>query len=233
MKVLLPVPLLLIMNLGAVAQDIPDLSGNWSAAGCLPANAGPCPFAAQDLPLHPRTRAHMEIFDEPIAPKYSCVQASLPSIVADRFAFGIEQLDDRVIFTYEKDDVVRTVWLEGHGHPEAGPYDFSVQGHSVGRYEGDQLVVETSKFTYDPTGLRDTGMTVPSSTEKRVVERYRRADDTLVADVEVDDPLFLTEPIEFTYHWNHSEEALVLPYGCDPAWAREPLKYLPSKWPND
>ena len=232
MRSVLAVAPLLIVTLPAVAQNIPDLSGNWSADTCLPADGGPCPFAPEEMPLHPRARAHMEIFDEPIATKYSCVQVSLPTLVTDRFAFGVEQLGDRVILTYEKDDVVRTVWLAGHDHPVAGPYDFSIQGHSVGRYEAGELVIETAKFAYDPTGLGDMG-TVPSSTEKRVVERYRREGDRLIVDVVVEDPVFLTEPTGFTFQWNRSEEELVLPYGCDPARAREPLKYLPSRWATD
>ena len=223
---------LLFVTAGAGAQDIPDLSGNWAADTCLPAGAGPCPFDLDALPLHPRARAHMEVFDEPIATKYSCVQVSLPTLAADNFSVGFEQLDDRVVLTYEKDDVVRTVWLEGHGHPEARAYDFSIQGHSVGRYEAGELVIETTQFAYDPTGLWDE-WPVPSSTEKRVVERYRRVGDRLVADVQVDDPVFLTAPVGFTFQWNRSEEPLVLPWGCDPVRAREPLQYLPSRWATD
>ncbi len=174
----------------------------------------------------------MEAFDEPMGTKYSCVQVSLPSLVADPYAFGIEQLEDRVVLTYEKDDVVRTVWLEGYGHPQPGPYGFSIQGHSIGWYEDEELVIETTKFAYDPTGLEDLG-NVPSSTEKRVIERYRREDDRLILDLEVEDPVFLTEATGFTFQWERSEEELVLPYGCDHARAREPLKYLPSRWPTE
>ena len=71
---------------------------------------------------------------------------------------------------------------------------------------------------------------MPSSTEKRVVERYRREGSRLILDLEVEDPVCLTEPTGFTFQWEFSEEELVLPYGCDPARAREPLKYLLSRW---
>jgi len=221
--------LLLPGSVAAQTLGIPDFSGNWAADSCLPADGGPCPFVPENMPLHPRAKAHMEIFDEPIATKYSCVQASLPSLVADPYAFKFEQRTDRVVLTYEKDDVVRTVWLQGHGHPDAGPYDFSIQGHSVGWYEDDEFVIETTKFAYDPTGLEDLG-NIPSSTEKRVIERYRRDGDQLILELEVADPVFLTEPTGFSFQWTRSEEDLVLPYGCDPVRAREPLKYLPSKW---
>ncbi len=230
------VAVLLLVTSQAVSQrpggGVPDLQGNWAPDSCLPADGGPCPFEIEKMPLHPRALAYMEIFDEPIATKYSCVQGSLPSLAADPYAFGIAQLQDRVVLTYEKDDVVRTVWLDGHGHPAPGPYDFSIQGHSIGWYEGDELVVETTKFAYDPTGLEDLG-NVPSSTEKRVLERYRREGDQLILDLEVEDSVFLTEPTGFSFKWQRSEEDLALPYGCDPVRAREPLKYLPSRWETE
>ena len=238
MRPVLAIAFLLLMasRLGAQTPagefEIPDLSGNWDADSCLPADGGPCPFVPEDMPLHPRARAQMEAFDEPMATKYSCVQVSLPSLVADPYAFGIQQLADRIILTYEKDDVVRTVWLREHGHPEASPYDFTIQGHSMGWYEGETLVIETTKFAYDPTGLEDLG-NVPSSTEKRVMERYRREGDRLILDLEVEDPVFLTEVTGFTFQWERTDAELVLPYGCDPARAIEPLKYLPSRWPTD
>ena len=64
----------------------------------------------------------------------------------------IEQLEDRVLLKYEKDDVRRTVWLDDR-RPTVD--DFSVQGFSVGRYEGDVLVIETSHFVFDVTGFDD------------------------------------------------------------------------------
>ena len=42
----------------------------------------------------------------------------MPSLIADPYSFAIRQTVDRVVLTYEKDDIVRAVWLAGHGHPE-------------------------------------------------------------------------------------------------------------------
>lgn len=118
--------------------------------------------------------------------------------------------------------------FKGHSAPEPGPYDFSIQGHSVGRYEGDQLVVETTKFVFDPVGLADTG-NIPSSTLKTVTERYWREGDWLKANVVTEDPLILMAPYEFTFQWELTDVALV-PYGCDPELARFPAEFFPSKY---
>ena len=129
-----------------------------------------------------------------------------------------------MIFEYEKDDIVRTAWLEGWGHPRPGPYGASLHGHSVGRYKDGTLVVVTDRFLYDPTGLEDLGG-IPSTTQKRVTEVYSRQGDTLQAEVVVEDPLILEEPIRFTVEWKSSEAQLILPYECELDQARQPVQH--------
>ncbi len=208
---------------------VPDLAGIWSPGDNCTPNGVTCPFVFRELPLKARALGFMAAWDETAGPKYDCVQATSPSLVADPYAFAIEQREDRVVFTYEKDDIVRTVWLEGHGHPEPPVYEFTVQGYSRGRYEDGSLVVETSAFTFDPHGLDDMA-NVPSSTRKRVVETYRREGDGLRADVVTEDPVFLNEAIAFTRLWEPQEAPLILPYACLPELASQPVQFVPSKY---
>jgi len=212
------------------SSGIPDLEGLWARGrdNCTP-NGVTCPFIFSEIPLKARAIGFMATWDEAAGPKYDCVQATTPSVVADPYSFQIEQLADRVFLTYEKDDIVRTVWLDGHGHPEPSPYDFTVQGYSRGGYEGDSLVVETTKFTFDPHGLDDMA-NVPSSTRKRVVETYSLDGDTLRAVVVTEDSVFLNEPIQFAIEWVPQDEPLILPYACLPELAIQPTQFLPSKY---
>ena len=212
----------------AQSADSPDLEGVWFRQGCMP-NGVTSPLVVEELPLRARTLGFREAFDEPLAPKYDCVPATIPSIVADPFAFQIEQLADRVIISYEKDDVVRTIWLRGHGHPEPAVGDFFQQGHSVGWYQDGQLVVETTKFTFDPVGLDDMS-NLPSSSSKKVTERYWRDGELMLAEVTTEDPLFLMEAVTFTSEFGRSDQPLVLPWGCDPELSRQPLRFLPPKY---
>jgi hypothetical protein len=167
-------------------------------------------------------------FDHELAPRYDCSPATSPFIIGDPYNFRIEQQTDRVLLIYEKDDVVRTVWLEGHGHPTPGAYDYTIQGHSIGWYEDNALVVETTKFAFDPNGLANSG-NVPSSTLKKVTERYSREGDSLRVDVVAEDPLVLLEPYEFTFGWERTDVELQ-PYDCDPEAARFPAQFQPSKY---
>lgn len=215
------------LSTAASAQrGVPDLTETWARRGCT--GGQPCPFIPTQLPLKARAIGFIQAFDEALGPKYDCAPATMPSLVIDPYNFAIEQQHDRLVFTYEKDDIVRTIWLNGAG-PKPTVYDQYWQGHSVGRYESGVLIVETTKFTFDPTGLDDM-YNIPSSTQKRVVERYWREGDTLKADIVTEDPLFLTRPVQFQFEWQRTDDELVLPYACDPELAKQPLQFIPSKY---
>lgn len=200
----------------------PDLSSVWQRSG------RPVTPAPEDLPLNARGVAMRDAIDEAQHPMYDCVPAAIPHILGDPYNFSIEQLQDRVIIQYEKDEITRTIWLDGHGHRAATSNDFSVQGHSTGRYENGDLVVETTHFTFDPSGIEDKPPMVPSSTSKRTVERYSREGDRLTVHVSVEDPRFLTEPVQFSFQFEPTEAALVDWIPCDPSHARNALRYIPE-----
>ncbi len=205
----------------------PDLVETWARRGCT--GGQPCPFIPTELPLKARAIGFIQAFDEALGPKYDCAQATMPSLVIDPYNFTIEQQRDRLVFTYEKDDIVRTIWLNGAG-PEADASTISTgKGTPWGATRTVCLIVETTKFPFDPTGLDDM-YNIPSSTQKRVVERYWREGDALKADIVTEDPLFLTRPVQFQFEWQRTDEPLVLPYACDPELAKQPLQFIPSKY---
>ena len=202
------------------SSAVPDLSAIWQRSGRA--------VTPSELPLNARGMGMREAIDEALHPMYDCVPAPVPHILGDPYNFSIEQQPDRVIIRYEKDDVTRTVWLEGHGHPAATNNDFSVQGYSTGRYEDGALVVETGKYVFDAGGLEDKPPMVPSTTSKTTVERYSRDVDQLVVEVVLEDPLILTEPVNYRYQFASTETPLVEWIPCDPAQSRAPLRYIPE-----
>jgi hypothetical protein len=215
-------------GLGPGPAPYPDLTGRYAPLTCAP-NGATCPFNVEDLKLTRVGQNMWDAYEEIIGPKFDCVQATPPSLFADPYRWAIHQLTDRVIFEYEKDDIIRTVWLEGWDHPKPGPYDASWQGHSIGWYEGDELVVVTDRYLYDPHGIEDFGG-IPSSTLKRVTERYSRVDDRLHLNVLTEDPLILEEPISFDFEYLAGPDPLILPYGCELDQARFATQYAdPAK----
>jgi hypothetical protein len=78
----------------------------------------------------------------------------------------------------------------------AGEGERTLQGHSIGWWEGETLVVDTVDFAVhrSPYG---SGTGIPLGTEKHVVERYRLSDDGTHAfvDIVLEDSEYLAEPV--------------------------------------
>jgi hypothetical protein len=201
------------------AAAVPNLNGLWARTGRA--------VTPGELQLNARGVALKDAIDESLAPMYDCVPATTPHILGDPYNFQVEQQADRVILRFEKDGVTRTVWLEGKGHRQATPNDYAVQGYSMGRYENGQLVVTTTKFTFDPGGLEDKPPMIPSSTQKKVTERFYKKGNELIVEALMEDPLILTAPAKFVFQFKPTTEALVEWPECDPEQARAPLNYMP------
>jgi hypothetical protein len=207
------------------SSDVPKLSGIWHRKG--PLNGKP------NQPPVPTNRAagFAKAFDDAYNPTYDCQATPIPGLVNDNYDFQIMQIPDRVFIYYEKMDIIRTVWLEGHGHPEPAKNEFSGQGHSVGRYDGNVLVVETTKFAFDPRGFLASGW-IPGSSVKKMTERYWREGDTLKLDSVTEDALSLRQPYRYGWEWTVRTEPLTK-YDCDPVDSRWGAQWHKSSYPPD
>ena len=98
-------------------------------------------------------------------------------------------------------EIERTVHMDGR----AAPNEYLRQGHSVGRWDGDVLVVETTHFADDAWG---TARGIPGGANKRVVERYRLTDggETLTVDFTIESPDYLTEPFNGFEIWRYAPQ---------------------------
>lgn len=215
------------------SSGVPDVSGVWGWGRCLDGTGFNCMLIEADDPLlTDRALAFHEAFDEIAQPKYDCAPMSIPHLYTDPYAYQLEQMEDRVIISYEKDDVVRTVWLEGHGHERPPLNQFFVHGYAEGHYEGDTLVVETTRFTFDPQGI-NSDFKLPSSTQKKVTERFTPDGDALLLEVTTEDTFFLREPWVYRVRSQPVEGELALPWDCDLEAARQSLTMIPSDYDDD
>ena len=213
----------------STSSEIPDLTGVWDGSTrSRPINGPNMPWTPDNFPvLNERALAYQQVFDEAIAQKYDCVPSTPPALQYDPYMMEVVQWPDRVLFRYEKDDVLRTVWLDGR---EPTVKDYGIQGFSVGRYEADALMVETTHFVFDVTGFDDYNG-IPSSQLKKVSERYWSEGDELRMTLTVEDPLFLREPVSYTTRWLPAPEGYRLnPYECNPEEARHPIKFMVPKY---
>jgi len=216
-----------------VAQDeeptVPNLTGIWDGgARVRPINGPNQPWTPDNFPvLNERALAYQSVFDEALAPKYDCVPSSSPALQYDPYFMEVVQWPDRVIFRYEKDDQIRTIWLDGR---EAPQNEYTIQGFSVGYYQADSLKVETTQFVFDITGFDDYNG-IPSSQLKKVSETYWMAGDELRIRLTLEDPLFLREPASYTTRWVRAPEGYLLnPYDCDAEQARRSVRFMVPKY---
>ena len=87
-------------------------------------------------------------------------------------------------------------------------------GYSVGRWEGETLVIETSRIAPNITTLPDLSALGDHSDQLRVVERYTRSKDgkTLHLTARMEDPWSLREPLVLKKVWRWAPEQQIAPY---------------------
>jgi hypothetical protein len=122
-------------------------------------------------------------------PIVSCSPPGVPRIMLVPFPMQIVQTSGEVIMLFEYDHYVRHIDTGRRGHPtDLNP---SWMGDSIGRWENDTLVVDTTGLN-DKSWLDQVGH--PHSDALHVVERIARVDhDTLQDDVTIDDPKAYTK----------------------------------------
>jgi hypothetical protein len=98
----------------------------------------------------------------------------------------------------------------------------SLMGHSIGRWEGATLVIDTIGFTPHQVGT----LFLPSGPDKRLVEKLTLAPDRLHLEYvfTLEDPATLAEPVTITAAWEHRPDLEFSGEACDPDVARRALR---------
>ncbi len=162
---------------------VPDLRGVWYASPDLEPEAIPFqPWAAEFA------RTHTPGSD----PRARCLPSGVARANQNELA-KIVQTPELIVILYEGSPPgVRQIFLDGRGHPEPGTFLPTWMGDSIGRWEGQTLVVDTTGF--NDRGWVDYRMT-PQTEQLHVIERYTRTDlGHLDLEITVDDPGAYTRP---------------------------------------
>ena len=123
-------------------------------------------------------------------PNYNCYPPGPTRNIGRPYPFEIRQFPDVVFLLFELGHWMRRFYVDGRGHPEGFPVTW--MGHSVGKYEGDRLLVDTVNI-HDESWI--DGLGHPHSEALHLVEGWRRLDhETLEYEVTFDDPTTYTKP---------------------------------------
>jgi hypothetical protein len=105
---------------------------------------------------------------------------------------GIVQTEDTVAIISEEAAPIRLIYLNSQGRPDAYR---TFEGYSVGSWEGESLVVETTHYSDVNPERATIGRPMLISSAAKVSERFTRLSDTeLNYQYTVDDPTYYTEP---------------------------------------
>lgn len=117
-------------------------------------------------------------------PILSCLPPGVPRIMLIPFPMQILQSPGQIVMLFEYDHFIRQIYTDGRTHPK--DLEPTWMGDSIGKWEGDTLVVDTVGLS-DKTWLDQVGH--PHSDKLHVIERIRRADHmTLEDNITIDDP---------------------------------------------
>lgn len=197
-----------------------DFSGLWFPTLFDP-NAPRLESNTRNLPLNETAKrmqeeylARFDISDEPGG---FCVKPGLPrSIWGAPFPVEIVQTDAFINMLWEGYFQYRKIYLEGHPRPE--PILHTRMGYSVGHFEGDTLVIETT-YLREYQSMRR----LPNTDDATIVERWNIATKTndkgeevryLTNEMVMTDPKLYSEPVKIAGSLRWSPDTPIMEYSC-------------------
>lgn len=147
-----------------------------------------------------------------------CLGVTVPPLSASAAFRRIVQAPEHLTIYYENSNAggaYRTIWLDGRPHLPAHIRQWL--GHSVGRWEDDTLVVETTNFTDQTYAVHGQPLVLGLQENQRLVEHFTRAGpDLIMYRVTVDDPSMFTRPwaIEIPLTKQSDKENLIFETAC-------------------
>ncbi|HEY5623664.1 MAG TPA: DUF6152 family protein [Gammaproteobacteria bacterium] len=170
------------------------------------------PIWEDSYPLTAEARAAQAAWD-PITdnPVILCVGKGMPSIMNPPYPMELIDRGDVIVYRQEEFDSVRTIYMNPATTPAPEP---SNMGHSVGRWEGETLVVDTILSTWPYFD----GQGIPISSAAEYEERFTLSDDGKRLDytVLITDMTTFTEPVLLDRFWLWVPGVQVEPYECTP-----------------
>lgn len=139
----------------------------------------------------------------------SCRPGAVSTMTMPREHILVLESPEEITILYEMPRMVRRIHM-GAEHPrDLVP---SYVGHSIGRWEGDTLVVDSIGFN----GYAELGAGgQPTSPQLHTVERFTpAADGSIDIEVTITDPEYYSEPVQIKRGWKRSASRHPLEYDC-------------------
>ena len=163
---------------------------------------------AAKLEAYETAQRRGDIQDTPAA---NCVPPGMPNMMTQPYPIEFLFTPGKVTIIAEAYSQWRQIFTDGRQHPEDP--DLTFNGHSIGHWEGDTLVVDTIGFTTDTRIGRSFGM--EHSDKMHIVERMHLTDaDTLAIETTITDPEALTKPWTSMASYGRHRDWTLAEYVC-------------------
>jgi hypothetical protein len=200
------------------ADSAPDIFGTFWAtrydAKIQIVGGGGLPLTAEGKAAYETNIAGLKDGSITDAARKYCVPDGLPRVLATPYPFEIINAPPgQVTFVYELNHQVRPIAMDKPlpSDKELIPYPY-FNGHSVGHYEGDTLVIEAAGFN-EKTFIDATG--APHTDEMHTLERIRRISPTEIEDViTIHDPQYYTRDWQARFVYQLRNDVRLQDYVC-------------------
>lgn len=188
----------------------PDLSGYWELRFDS-MSVPPAPLVTPPTPAITAAQARHDI--EAIR---WCTNLGVPYILADRAPLDVRQSPTVIAMIAKVQSSARYIYTDGRKRPERDDLDPTTNGYTIGHWDGDTLVADTTGFNdRGATRIPGGGVRTPSS---HLVERYRLLENgaRLSAVFTWDDPKVFQKPHTYEYRYyrvKRIDDPRILP--CD------------------
>jgi hypothetical protein len=205
---------------GPAPAERTDIYGKWLLVPANRATSGPQPMIES---LTAAGQAAVEAYDPFLDdPTFRCDPVAIRRVwFAPGTPLEISREGEKVILRHEWMDVRRVVHLDETEHPADGPR--TSLGHSIGRFEGDVLVIETGNYS---EGVLNQYVEMPDRPTRGLlhsdaltsVERLHldRARQRLVVTIELSDPAFFTRSFDPAIAEYGPTDLSIEPFNCRP-----------------
>ena len=131
----------------------------------------------------------------------------------------IMQSSSVIAIMYEANYGLRYIYIDGRSLPPQGSVQPFWYGYSVGKWEGDELIVETNNLRGAESGSSDGWLDVrgsPYSDQARFIERIRRPTyGKLEIEITLDDPKAYTKPVTVRVNQQISPDDEIIEFICN------------------
>ena len=175
-----------------------DLTGTWQ-------HDGPnWRFVPPTFKLTPQAQAHYDasqkaakegkVYRDDIG---QCWPAGMPLIMTRVWPIDMIQLPTAVYMISHFMNSVRIIHTDGRAHSDPDVVVRSFNGESIGRWEGDTLVVDTRHFVDHHHWMDQGGASIPASEQLRIIERIRMINNNATLEIEYT----MTDPKNWEGEW--------------------------------